>query len=93
MIRTSMEAGYVQTRAKTTIAPRIYKFAHQSLTGAEVSTWLTFWNARKGGGEAFDFTDPRTAGVVSCRFLNVQATIRRTGPVTYDIDVELEEAL
>lgn len=93
VIRTTMEMGYVQTRARTTIAPRLYKFSHSNLTASEVSTWLSFWNARKGGGEAFIFTDPRTSGNVSCRFKNDQPVIKRTGPQTYDIDVELEEAL
>jgi len=93
VIRTEMEMGYVQTRAKTTVAPRLYKFQHVSLTAAEVATWLTFWNARKGGGETFDFTDPRTALTVTCRFLRAQSTMNRTNPQTYDIDVELEEAL
>ncbi|MCC7202451.1 MAG: hypothetical protein IT393_07320 [Nitrospirae bacterium] len=93
VIRTEMEMGYVQTRARTTIAPRGYKFSHRNLTASEISTWLTFWNARKGGGESFNFTDPRTSATVSCRFKQAQSVIRRTGPVTYDIDVELEEAL
>ncbi|MGH8597284.1 MAG: hypothetical protein ACREXT_11565 [Gammaproteobacteria bacterium] len=93
VIRTEMESGYVQTRARTTIAPRLYEFKHESLTASEVATWVAFWNARKGGGESFNFTDPRTAAVVVCRFKMEKPKITRTGPVSYDVDVELEEAL
>lgn len=67
-VRTGFEAGYVQTRSKSTTAPRQYQFTHQGVSGAEVATWVTFWDARKGGAEAFDFTDPRTGSVVACRF-------------------------
>ncbi|MBS0150462.1 MAG: hypothetical protein JSR31_05930 [Nitrospira sp.] len=67
-VRTEFESGYVQTRAKSTTAPRQYQFSHRGCSAAEVATWVTFWDARKGGAEAFDFTDPRTGGVVSCRF-------------------------
>lgn len=67
-VRTGYEAGYAQTRSKSTTAPRQYQFVHQGITAAEVATWVTFWEARKGGAEAFDFTDPRTGSVISCRF-------------------------
>lgn len=93
VIRSEMEAGYVQTRAKTTVAPRIYTFKHRALSAANVATWLAFWNARKGGAEAFDFTDPRTSATVSCRFRQSAPRITRTGPITYDLDVEIEELL
>ncbi|MGH7260625.1 MAG: hypothetical protein ACREI9_08075 [Nitrospiraceae bacterium] len=93
VIRTDMESGYVQTRARTTSAPRGYAFKHESLTASEVATWLAFWNARKGGAESFNFTDPRTAAVIVCRFKMEKPRIKRTGPVSYDVDVELEEAL
>jgi len=98
-IRTSMEMGYVQTRSKTTVAPRVYTFSHLTLPAADVVTWLAFWNARKGGGESFNFTDPRTASVIVCRFdtdrmPDVSKLIRRTGPQSYDIGpIVLEEAL
>jgi hypothetical protein len=68
IVKTGYEAGYAQTRAKTTTAPRQYQLSHRGVTAAEVTTWVTFWEARRGGAEAFDFTDPRTAAVVSCRF-------------------------
>lgn len=67
-VRTGFEAGYVQTRVKSTTAPREYQFVHRGCSAAEVTTWVAFWEARKGGAETFDFTDPRTGSVVPCRF-------------------------
>lgn len=69
-IRTEFESGHVQTRAKSTTAPRQYQFTHRGVSASEVATWVAFWEARKGGAEAFDFTNPRTGAVVPCRFKN-----------------------
>lgn len=68
VVRTGYEAGYAQTRAKTTTAPRAFRLMHHGASLAEVDTWNTFWDARKGGSEAFDFTDPRTGDTIACRF-------------------------
>lgn len=94
-IRTAMEYGYVQTRAKFTVAPRVYEFSHESLTSAERADWLTFWHAQRGGAGTFHFTDPNTAAVVVCRIDESSRTrITRTGPITYTIGpIRLEEAL
>lgn len=67
-VKTPYEAGYAQTRPKSTTAPRAFSLTHQGATAAEVVTWNAFWEARKGGAEAFDFTDPRTGATLSCRF-------------------------
>lgn len=94
-IRTGMEYGYVQTRAKTTVAPRVYEFSHENCTSTDRTTWLTFWNARLGGSGSFNFTDPNTSAVVVCRFEESAKTmIRRTSPNTYMIGpIRVEEAL
>jgi hypothetical protein len=93
-LRTEFEQGYVQTRAKNTGAPRLYgPNAHRHITSANLTTFLDFWDARKGGAEAFDLTDPRTANTYSVRFVGIP-TVRRTGPQTYDIEnLVFEEAL
>lgn len=98
-IRTEFEAGYVQTRAKSTTAPRQYQFSHRGVSSSEVATWVTFWEARKGGAEAFDFTDPRTGAVVPCRFRHdsgsppaITPASSAAGPFTIG-PIQLEEAL
>jgi len=97
VIATSMEAGYVQTRAKTTVAPRRLTIAHHTLTVAQVATWEAFWNARKGGSEAFTFTHPRTSVGLNMRFkpgTQPTITLKDGSANLYDIEgVELEEAL
>jgi hypothetical protein len=97
VLATGMELGYVQTRAKTTVAPRRLTIAHHTLTVAQVATWEAFWNARKGGGESFTFTHPRTSAGLTVRFrADSQPTITlKDGSANlYDIEgIELEEAL
>lgn len=68
VVKTEFEHGYVQTRAKSTTAPREFQFLHKGVPAADRTTFLSFWDARKGGAEAFNFTNPLTAEVVSCRF-------------------------
>lgn len=67
-ITTGFESGYAQTRAQATTAPRGFQFMHKGVLAADVTTWAAFWDARKGGADSFDFTDPRTGSVISCRF-------------------------
>ncbi len=95
-LRTEYESGYVQTRARRTTGPRVYRFRHRLATAANVTTFVTFWDARKGGAEAFDFTDPRTAATISVRFRGAMPAIvpRTPSNVAFDIGpIEVEEAL
>jgi hypothetical protein len=99
VISTPLGMGYRQTRAATTVAPRVYSFHHRTIAQADVVTWLTFWNARKGPAESFTFTDHRTGAVVTVRFHpdrmsgHVEEIIVRKSPNAYDIGpIVLEEA-
>jgi hypothetical protein len=93
VIRTAFEDGTVQTRAKRTTSGRQYHFFHRNMTSAEYTTLRDFWIAQKGGALAFDFVDPRNGATVSCRFLMDRTTFTRTGPLTFDAEVTLEEVL
>ena len=68
IVRTGYEAGYAQTRPKSTTAPRAFELIHHGATSTEVATWVTFWETHRGGSDAFDFTDPRTGNTIACRF-------------------------
>lgn len=95
-IRTEFESGYVQTRAKNTTGPRGFRFTHHLVSASDVATFNAFWDARKGGAEAFDFTDPRTGAVISCRFVGDRPSYAKRGPnnAVFDIGpIVLEEAL
>lgn len=98
-LRTEYGQGYVQTRSESTTAPRRFRLLHEKVLAADVTTWVTFWDARKGGAEAFDFTDPRTGSVISCRFKHDEQNpppINPIGPANIGFmigPIELEEAL
>lgn len=98
-VATPFDAGYAQTRAKTTTAPRQFQFMHKAVLLADRATFLTFWNARKGGADSFDFTNPITAEVVSCRFKHDRSDpppIRPIGSANVGFNIGpimLEEAL
>lgn len=93
VIRTEMEQGYVQTRARLTKAPRKWRFSHVMLTSSEKSTWLAFWDSKKGGSASFSFTDPISGGDVSVRFAMKEPEVLLAIPGRWNINVELEEAL
>lgn len=98
-IKTPYEQGYVQTRAKSTTAARRFTLMHDKVSAADVATFVTFWDARKGGAEAFDFTDPRTGSVISVRFDHDEKNPPRIAPIAsanaaFMIGpIQLEEAL
>lgn len=100
VVRTSYEAGYAQTRVKSTTAPRQFAFQHDGVPAADRTTFLSFWEARKGGAESFDFTHPITAEVISCRFKHDASNpppIKLVGSVATAIyvigPITIEEAL
>ena len=68
VVRTGYEAGYAQTRPKSTTAPRAFQLTHHGASSAEVATWVSFWETHRGGSLAFDFTIPRTGSTIACRF-------------------------
>ena len=96
-IRTAFESGHVQTRNKSTTAPRRFQFMHEAASPADVATFLTFWNARKGGAEVFNFTDPRSTTIVPCKFVGdepPEIVPLGGGNTAFTIGpVQLEEAL
>ncbi len=92
-LRTEMEQGYIQTRAKVTRAPRRWEFQHKQLTIAEKDAWLAIWNSHKGGSGVFTFRDPDSGVDVSVRFAMSDPNVVLVSPRRYDIAVELEEVL
>jgi len=98
-IKTPYEQGYAATRAKSTTAPRRFRFSHEKVPAGDVSTWVTFWETNKGGATAFDFTDPRTGSTISCRFDHDASNPPQITPIAqnniaFNIGpIQLEEAL
>lgn len=100
VVRTGFEAGYAQTRAKSTTAPRQFAFQHEGVPGADRTTFIAFWETHRGGSLSFDFTHPITAEVISCRFKHDASNpppIKPIGSVATGIymigPITIEEAL
>jgi phage-related protein len=69
VIASEAEGGYTLTRPRFTRAPRrTFRFRHRNITDAEKQTLLTFWNDRKGGSGAFNWTHPIQGTVINVRF-------------------------
>jgi len=68
-VATETDGGYVITRSKFTRRPRrVFMFKHTDISEAERNTLQDFWDARKGGVGAFDWTHPVTLVVYNVRF-------------------------
>lgn len=93
VLRSEVDEGQVDVRLKSPLAPKAYSFEHQSLTPSEVATWVTFWEGRKGGALAFNFTDPRTGTVKVVRFDMEKPEILLVGPSLSNVRVSLKEML
>lgn len=76
-----MEGGYVVTRAKFTRAPRrAFMFKHADLSNAEKDSLQSFWNDRKGGAGAFNWTHPVSGQTINVRFApDMELEFERTG--------------
>ncbi len=69
VVRTEMEQGPAKLRQRTTAAVRTMIVSYL-LSKAQVATLEAFYlTTLQGGTAGFDFTHPRTAATVSCRFV------------------------
>ena len=65
-IRTEFEAGYVQSRPRTTREIRRFPLSWSVLSEADYQTLETFFKANQGN--SFNWTHPVTAAAYVCRF-------------------------
>jgi len=65
-LRTPFEAGYVQSRAKHTVAKMEFIIGWEWMTRAQYDTLETFFESNQGG--SFNFTHPITGSVYVVRF-------------------------
>lgn len=88
-IRTEMDQGPAKLRQRTTAGPRNLRMAFL-MTAAQVQTVDDFYtDTLKGGALAFDFAHPRTAEVLSMRFLGAP-TYTPAGSGYFRISFEAE---
>jgi phage-related protein len=63
------EGGYVYTRPRHTRRPRkTFQFKFVDISETERETIQDFWDARRGGSGAFNWTHPITAVIYNVRF-------------------------
>lgn len=88
------EYGYEHTRLKYTDGIRRFRVMHKNMSPTEASTWITFWESRKGRSGPFFFTNPRTGEVIRCRFaMTTEPQVKRMAAQTYEVEVLLDEVL
>lgn len=88
-LRTEMEQGPAKLRRRTTAAVRLLSLRYL-MNKPQIAALETFYAATLLGGTlAFDFTHPRSALTVSCRFLHPPEYISGNGNY-FTVAVELE---
>lgn len=85
-VRTPMEAGYVQSRAKFTRSRKQYEIALQHLTDDEFDTFKAFFDNNQGG--MFDWPD---LGSVDYRFSEDSFSFDWVSGMHRDVTVSVEE--
>ena len=69
-IRSELDGGYVNTRARFTRTPRrIFSSGFTDISEADRLTLETFWDTVQGGSEAFNWTSPQDGNTYSVRFV------------------------
>jgi phage-related protein len=93
-IRTELEGGYVQTRARHTRTPRrTWTTGFSELTDADRAALNTFWDQVAGGSRAFTWRHPVTLANHTVRFA-AEVSFKYTGHFTryrWEAQITLEE--
>lgn len=93
-VRSSMEGGYVVSRARHTRVPRkSFKTGFTALTQTQMVAIDAFYTAKRGGSTAFTWTNPTTNVELTVRFKReIQWNyVGASGTHLWDAMVELEE--
>lgn len=94
-MKTSLEGGYVSSRAKHTRTPRkTWKIGYTLITNADKALLDAFWATVRGGSVVFDWTDPVSGTVFQVRFadkMNFQYVGRGNNKL-WDLTLTLEQA-
>jgi len=68
VIRSQLDGGYVQTRARFTRITRRWTVRYEWMTKANKNTIKTFEDARSGGADSFTWTNPEDSTLYKVRF-------------------------
>lgn len=91
VIRSEMEAGYEQTRARFTRNRSTFTLKWSALSAADTAALLTFYKTTAGNGIALiDWTHPATSATHVVRFKE-PPIVRYAGPGYSEVQVVLRE--
>lgn len=94
-LKTSMDGGYVVSRAKHTRKPRrTFKTGFSSIIQADYTLLADFWDTVRGGSIVFDWIDPATGSLYNVRFAS-QISFKYVGKgdtKLWDVQITLEQA-
>lgn len=63
------DGGYVYTRPRYTRAtPTVYTLGFTFITGTDKNALISFWKARRGGSEIFEWDHPISGATLNVRF-------------------------
>jgi hypothetical protein len=95
-IKTSIEGGYVVSRARHTRPPRrTYTTGFSSMTASQLGDLVAFWDSVRGGSTVFDWIEPITQAAASVRFVEKSLHLKYVGmgPTRlWDVTFKLEAA-
>jgi hypothetical protein len=94
-LKSEIEGGYVVTRARHTRTPRkTFSTAYKSISDADRTTLLSFYNTVAGGSVIFDWTDPVDKITYQVRFtsdLDFKYAGRGTTKL-WDVSFQIQQA-
>lgn len=93
-IRTPLEAGIVQSRARFTLTKTAWSLRYDMLSAANKATLQAFEIARLGGSDAFYWVHPISGTTYTVRFKGTvtYASLPETGNTRFTVTFALEQA-
>jgi len=89
---SELEGAQEQRRKKWATGRRTFRLEFKVLTTAEIATLFTFYIARAGSFEAFDFVNPNDSVTYQVRFLQDEMTKERFSAALFATGLEMIEA-
>ena len=90
-IRTELENGQVQTRARYTRMRRSWTLAWANMTNADYQLMFSHYVAQKGGSDSFTWTNPMNNTEYTVRYKEFSSGKAITPTIRTDFSVTLEE--
>jgi phage-related protein len=90
-IKTSMEAGYLHTRARFTRVRKSWKFKYNLMSSTDKGTLDTFLDTVKGTVDSFTWTNPVNNTSYTVRFLTIPVFSNVYKGELFTVEINLQE--